>query len=283
MTASYHQTMRGLAQECCNAVAWDISQTVLDRHREKGFPSDPPAELSAVNTQERKALPSASSTESIHPLTSQACQGCGFHLHPGWRGTSIRVRRPPKASSLSANRTLRRREQRKRRRAARAEDMNVKETSRGRRTPVSTTDGSNPTDEKQFAILYDSRSICRLDRNLLVLTCGRCHEKTYLKGLRREIRDPSGTHSKPAPQSSVAAKARADASGTGSLGENFEPLPKHRRKPPPRESLHASESSAPLSLLEQKLARKKKKKPTSISSNEKSGNLLLFLSSLNNN
>ncbi len=263
LTQEYHQNVLRLAHEFSGSeIAWNVSQHVLDRLWENEVSS--PASSAPSNN--------SSSTAVI----AHGCQVCGFQIHPGWKGTTLRVKRPNKVSSVSAKKTLRRRELRKRKKAARAEAMKAKRS--GRR--------SNDEDKVTAAggtlcLLRDDSGIGPLDRNRLVLTCGRCGDKTLCKGLKRETQvQPKIMHSNPPrkPQASISSKSAA-------LDE-FQRLPTISKKPPPQPSrgkiATQKLSSSKMTPLEQKLAlsKKKKKKPKP-SQSKKGGNLMNFLSSLN--
>lgn len=243
MTASYHQTILGLAESSCNSIAWDVSQEVLDRRWE-----EPSQEIT---------------NESVH-----LCQGCGSPVCPGWKGTNLRVERPSPIT-----RTVRRREQRKRRRAILAEQFKAKNR---KRRPQNTA-SSSPFDASTAKILRDDPDVGRLDRNRLVLTCGRCRCKTYLKGLRREVHSAS-TSPVTTDKLATAVEKKRKIQNDG-LGDDFISLPK--KDPILPASAAGSKPNSSLSLLEQKLGRKKKKKTNGGVSKPKSGNLMSFLSSLN--
>lgn len=298
LTDAYHQTVLGLTESSNTEVAWDVSQHVLDRL----WTSSNPVEDSVSPPSIKLATVSSTFDSTIH-----ACQGCGYGLYPGWRGTSMRVKRPKQPSSLSAKKTVRRREQRKRRRAARTEEMKAKDNHGRRRSSVSslrpdmsvasTRNDNNAAVNQHLVVLQDDPIIGRLERNRLVLTCGRCQDKTYIKGLRREQQQRTAIRSTPITSRGASGyiKKRAPpfvpVGDANNLAEDFVSLPRYRKKPPkpppPRVAAALKPSKSSLSLLEQKReqqfgARKqKKKRVTELSSNKKTGNLLNFLSSLN--
>mmetsp|Transcript_24706 Transcript_24706/g.54409 ORF Transcript_24706/g.54409 Transcript_24706/m.54409 type:complete len:293 (-) Transcript_24706:555-1433(-) len=272
-TDAYHQRILRLAEEFSDAkVAWDVSQQVLDRiWNADGFAKH--------NT------PSVADSTPIF----YACQACGYRLHPGWMGTTIRVERPKQPASASVKRTIRRREQRKRRSVAFAEEAKVTDP-KGRRRFSPSTVTSNSGEARgevsgpKLVLLRDDPVAGRLQRNRLVLTCGRCRHKIFLKGLRREPKLPISNAA--AGRKSLASASPADKSGVENLAEDFVALPRYRKQPPPRVAEAISKRTKPppaLSLLEQRMGRKKKKKTNQTPKNKKPGNLLNFLSSLNNN
>jgi len=287
LTHEYHQTVLRLTQDFSTTeVAWDVSQHVLGRLWDDD---------SSANGGSAQVVPPASSASAT---PAHACQRCGYRLYPGWKGTSLRVKRPKPPSSLSAKRTIRRREQRKRRRTARAEEMKAKDhTTNSRRhassaRPNTTTPDGNSADtdsdataKQPLVLLRDDPNIGRLDRYRLVLNCGRCRDKTHLKGLRRDPQQKyPGNKSNPAVV--TARTTKATIGRVDDLSDNFIRLPKLSKKPPPPRTAAGAVNAAKkspfptkMSLLEQKMAGKKKKKKT----DKTSGNFLNFLSSLNDN
>lgn len=290
LTDAYHQTVLGLTESSNTEVAWDVSQHVLDRL----WASSTPAEDNVSSSSIKPATVASTFDSTIH-----ACQGCGYGLYPGWRGTSMRVKRPKQPSSLSAKKTVRRREQRKRRRAARAEEMKAKDNNGRRRSSgvATTRNDDSATTNQQLVVLQDDPSIGRLERNRLILTCGKCQDKTYIKGLRREQKQRTSIRSSAITSRGASATIKkrdppfVPSGNANNHEENFVSLPRYRKNPPPPPPPPVAAASKPLksslSLLEQKreqqfgARKKKKKRVTELSSNKKSGNLLNFLSSLN--
>jgi hypothetical protein len=284
----YHQTVLRLADEFSGTeVAWTVSQHVVGKLWDSSSPEG----------GERSSFSSKGD-----PVPVYLCQFCGYRLHPGWNGTSLRVKRPGGTLSHETRRTLRRRELRKRKRKA----LEKEQQPRGHRhnrtlAPSRPEDAAGIADDgqgKQLVVLRDDPEIGRLDRNRLVLTCGKCKGCTYLKGLRREPQprmQPLPSPPKPSPSPSHGA---AETLGTSrartppkpgaadNLSENFERLPKLSLKRPPAQANAAAPTvtqqspPATMSLLEQKLVTKRKKKKKNPP--KKSGNLIDFLSSLNN-
>jgi hypothetical protein len=268
LTHEYHQTVLRLAHEFSNTnVAWDVSQHILNKLWDDS--SSPPS--------------SESST------IAHVCKSCGYRLHPGWKGTSLRVKRPDCPFLVTVKKNIRRREQRKRRKAARAEEMKARDHrrnnsgSRNHDATGTSTSTDSATANQRWLFLRDDPVIGILDRNVLVLTCGRCCDKTNLKGLPREQPQqpqPSGRRSHVANSTARIPKTTAPNSKTGggvsNLSESFEHLPRLSKKP----IKTPNTVNEALLLLQHK---KRKKKTTQISANKKSGNLLNFLSSLNDN
>lgn len=295
LTAVYHRTILGITEDFRHEVAWCVSQKILDRlWDEDGATSAGECEKASQNA--RPAFINASAENSPVRILL-CCQGCGFRLHPGWGGTTLRIQRPKIPCSSSAKKTLRRREQRRRRNATRAEESRSKDHNRRRFLAVAPSSTVESTSLEIGVILRDDSSISRLDRNHLVLTCGNCQHKTYLKGLRRELENAHAGFAKSALQSSVATQSqKGPGKATAAacvrphdLGQSFELVPKLERKPSAciasaskTSRISAKATSSTLSLLEQKGGRKKKRKKSgSNPTNQKSGNLLSFLSSLN--
>jgi hypothetical protein len=286
LTHEYYQTVLRLAHEFPDMnVAWDVSQNVLDKLWEDDGNKDSSAEDRAEST-------------AIHP----ACQGCGHGLHPGWNGTSLRVKRPSRPSLVGVKKTLKRRELRQRKRAARAEEMKARD-NRGRRhngaantntnaMNTSSSSSNTRTDTaaatSKMVFLRDDPGIGRLDRNVLVLTCGRCCQKTNLKGLRREPpqrqnHQPPQAHRTGRRPTVATARTPQTGGGVANLSENFERLPRLSSKTPTITKPPNTVDEA-LSLLQRNKKRTKKTKAISSNNskgNNTSGNLLNFLSSLN--
>lgn len=263
LTREYQLTVLRLAHEFSGSdIAWNVSQHVLDQLWEN--------EVSSPTS----SAPSNNSSSTA--VIAHGCQACGHQLHPGWKGTTLRVKRPNKVSSISSKKTLRRRELRKRKKAARAEAMKSKKS--GRRF---NDKGKSTAEGGTLCLLRDDPAIGPLDHNRLVLTCGRCGDKTLCKGLKRETQvQPKIMHSNP------PRKPRASFSSKFAALDEFERLPKISKKPPPQLSRGKTAtqklSSSKMTPLEQKLAlsKKKKRKPKP-SQSKKGGNLMNFLSSLN--
>jgi len=266
-THEFHQTILRLAHEfSAEELAWDVSQEILDKVWEQ------------ASNKEDNPIEAASSNGGDSTTISRSCQACGFQIHPGWRGTTLRVKRRRPIESLARKRTLKRRALRQKKKALLEQQQSAKDRPRHNRRKNS---ASNTSNASRLYLLSDDSTVGPLDRNLLVLTCGRCGDKTCLKGLKRE---PPLQRKK---QPSVLGASKPMASGgVDNLSGNFEQLPKlaATKTPPVAQSLRGapakSRTSLPTkTLLEQKLTKKskKKKKPTA----KKSGNLMDFLSSLN--
>jgi len=342
LTNKYHQITLGLAETSNNEIAWEVSQQVLDRLWIAGLCGEASVATSSSAVVKSIVLDATATAPSAAAIdfedTVYACQACGYLLHPGWRGTYLRVKRPKPFLSVSTKKTVRRREQRRRKRMARAEEMkaNNKNRSRSRRSsssyslpkPSSSSIKAGSEDandehskvrttnqHKRLLVLRDDLFIGRLDRNHLVLSCGRCGKKTYFKGLRRDqsqngpTNEATGNTTRRKNGNLVSSNSNERAvdgttAGNGNLEENFEPLPpvenqasRKNKNSSIRPLSQVSEAEGrstieappppPLSLLEQRREekfgrRKKRKKKETISSpNKKSGNLLDFLSSLN--
>lgn len=262
LTREYHQNILRLTHEFSGSeIAWNVSQHVLDQLWENQASFSAPSEKRS----------------SSSAVIAYACQACGYQLYPGWEGTTLRVKQPNKALSPSAKKTLRRRELRKRKKAAQTEAM--KGRGRNSNSRSKGIDQANTASEVTICLLRDDPGIRPLDRNRLVLTCGRCGNKTLCKGLRR------ATDVKTAPLELQHKPVAASRPSKGSLTGEFERLPSLSRKPPPQSSFGESVTQKPsfktTTPLEQKLGKKKKKKPKKTLNTKKGGNLMNFLSSLN--
>ena len=305
LTDSYHQTILSLAESSNTdtEIPWQVTQHVLDR-------------VWCTTSSPNNDASTSTTVTDVDDTVVYACQGCGYLLHPGWKGTNLRVKRSHNGSA-----SMRRRKQRKRRRVARAEEMKAQDIRNNRRrsfvanTNKNTSSGDSATTaelQHRLVLLQDDES-CTTDRpvvrNHLVLTCGRCRDKTHLKGLlQQQLKTTSPIVAAPTYKKKMNGGSGSD--GNGNLADNFVSLPPARssyqannrkKKTPPQVVMSAaiaatiatssttkssSSSSPSISLLEQKReeqfgARKRKKKAKSISSDKKTGNLLDFLSSLN--
>jgi len=281
LTHDYHKTVLGLTQEFFGSqIAWKVSQHVLDKLWDDTASNEDPAKESDITS------------------IAHACQACGYRLHPGFEGTSLRIKRPNPISTIS-KRTKRRRLLRQRKRDALDAASKANRNRRHKAPPrtLAKTAAAETISYQKLVLLRDDETLNRsLDRNHLVLTCGRCKDKTYLKGLRR---DSSNANEEAAEYNPTKKKNTSQREfkmpKNGSLSENFERLPKlSKAKPlrkgvfqtsPPPNAVAAAPKAAPAppkgTLLEQKLGKKKKKK-SNLSNPKKSGNLMDFLSSLNN-
>jgi len=291
LTQEYHETILRLVNDdddneslYSQRVARDVSQHALDQLWK--ISSDD------ASTATKWGLPNNNHNQG-NTTTTYACQACGYVLYPGWKGTTLRVQRPKPCSSLKSRRTIRRRLLRKRKQAALAQDRKAKDEKRPRRNSSSSgkpngddTAAAATTKSSSVVLLRDDPETNPLDRNRLVLTCGRCGDKTYLKGLKRNTATTAAMPRASKQTQEVVQGHRhrfATTSTTttpkGDLSEAFERLPSAARtssnkrpfprKPPP---------PANLSLLEQKLYRPKNRKKAT---QKKSGNLMGFLNSLN--
>lgn len=305
LTDAYHQTVLNLGEISNTKISWHVTQHVLDYIWISSATSSTNANVTSSFVNNGQSSATATDEIIVH-----ACQGCGYILHPGWKGTKLRVKRPDKDGK-----TIRRRKQRKRRKKAYAEETRAKDDYRNhhRRNSSSepnrgnvavNTNSSNKsigvkTHHRRLVLMQND--VRFLARNYLVLTCGRCQDKIHLSGFRQEQQKKTILKATFIPSSSTTT---ATITKTGNLADNFEALPpssttsvrsvSHRKKkpfPPPAAATsttnNRSSSSPSLSLLEKRreeqFGRKKKRKSKfdSISSDKKTGNLLNFLSSFN--
>jgi hypothetical protein len=220
-----------------------------------------------------ESKPPKTSSQPPPPPTSIvfSCQECGYLLHPGWNGTTLRVQRARKAA---ATRTMRRRQQRQTKQLALSQQKQAKNhitPLQRRKQQGSTIDQANKEEEEppRLQLLQGDASVL-LDRHHLVMRCGRCQAKVCLKGVRREsqtsqkaairqTKDYSQMRTKTNPKKAqAAATAPADSM-------DFVQLPPTVAPPPPPPPLFIPQG------------RKKKKKGKAPPPNK----LLHFLSSLN--
>jgi hypothetical protein len=227
LTRQYRESVLRLTSTCDESVSWQTSQCFLDKLWEDN--------------------------EKAHcqQAVIYGCQTCGSLIHPGYMSTGLHVTRGKKASQ---SRTLRRREQRKQRKEAlaqqkQASDVNRRKDSQALKAGI------------KMLLLEDDRSVTR-DRHHLVIKCGRCRSTVRCKGIKREAPEP-----KPPPQ---AMQANAQ-SKTEKDNKSWNPKDGESdfvKLPAPANPL--------LSLLQQKERRKKKKEKPPPKTN-----LMSFLNTLN--
>ena len=322
-THEYHQAVLRLAHEFSGTnVAWDVSQHVLDRVWE--------SESSERTSKPSNRAYSSSGSAAAAAIAHYSCQACGYQLHPGWKGTTLRVKRCNQKRSPAKKKTLKRRELRKRKKAALARERNNanvvrhKDHRRNNNNNLASNNNynnspNNPeTTKGRLHLLRDEVDLgpSILDRNHLVLTCGRCGDRTRLKGLKRELpklewkKPPQPPYCAPLKSPSTSASVNGNRNGdVDNLSGNFEHLPRlnnnknnHNQKKPPfsdtnkwsqrkffkasanapeNNSARATTESPKKTLLEQRLGMSSKRKKKKNSTPKKSGNLIDFLSSLN--
>jgi hypothetical protein len=233
-TRSYHCKLLGLTSSSNTDVAWNCAQHVLDQMWTAGN------EVSADECR-----------------TIYGCRACGHLLHPGWQGTSLRVAR----SEPTKSKTLRRRQQRQRKKLAIFKLKDARDVNRPKNEKPKET---SSTKEARVVLLHDDPNLV-LDRHHVAIRCGRCQSKVRLKGLKPD---------KPNRPSMDAHRKRKM--------EHSAPTSKHRYEEPPciQEPndfvrLPPASKQSTNSLLAPP-GRKKKKKPE-----PKPNKLLSFLNSLN--
>lgn len=221
----YRESALKLSSACDESVGWSTTQCLLDR-----FWDD-------------------HSVESGQPIVF-GCQVCGFILHPGYLGTTLRLARNKKNSEV--NRTHRRREQRRLRKAAVAKEKLKKVPNAYRSADALPKTGT------RLVILTDDSSAV-FDRHHLVITCGRCRSSVRCKGLKRETTSSKSLSGTANSRNLVQKK---EAVSTLKPNSDFVKLP--------------PVASKPMNLLKQMDQQKKKKKKAPPKSN-----LMNFLNSLN--
>lgn len=221
-TQRYRQKILQLATRSNTSIAWETSQHMLDKmwehqqHQQK--------QEDANNSYETALAPPISSGAIIHSdITTTAvgacvysCPHCGVVVHPGHRGTTLRVQRlrklkrkpimirlPDNTTSTStaaaSRKTLRRRQQRQIQKLAehqqRQQQWKVKSggsSTSSKKLAYNSTDASagdafKLEKEKLMVLLQDDHiDICQQKTNssFLVLTCGRCRGKVCLEGVK---------------------------------------------------------------------------------------------------
>ena len=266
-TREYHRKVMDLASSPSNtsSLAWNCVQHILDQmwegeagNKDKDFPK--------------------ATTKECQPKIVYACQVCGHMIHPGWNGTSLRVERSPSLKS----KTLRRRQQRKRKKMARSNVRDAKDRNRPKRqhkTSQDEIDASSAYKEPSCVLLQDDPNLI-LDRHHLTLRCGQCRSTVRLKGLKPDKSKGTARPTKISFSSkdvghkrreNSAAQLRKDekgpaASNTDSI--DFLQLPLAVKL--------SAKNSAPLTIPPGRKKKQKKK------ADPKKGNQLLgFLNSLN--
>lgn len=223
LTRQYRESLLRLAATCDERISWQTSQHVLDK------------------------LWDDNENDHSDQTILYGCQSCGCLIHPGYMGTGLRVARGNKDSK---SRTVRRREQKKRRKEALVEQ---KQPSDSNRPKVS------PADHLRVKLLLlEDQHNAILDRHHLLIRCGRCRLAVRCKGLKRE-QSPAKSM-----QANMKSKRKQDGMPSASKMEsNFVKLP-------------AVLTPAP-TLLEQNHSKKKKKKKKE----PPKSSLMSFLNSLN--
>jgi len=219
----FRDTALHLSSACDSSVGWETAQRILEH------------------------IWDVPNTESGQPIL-YACQACGFVLHPGFLGTTLRLARS-KRSDVS--RTRRRREQRRKRKESIAKQKQKKDSSAQKNID------SLPKIDNKVVILEDDPCVV-FDRHHLVITCGRCRSSVRCKGLKREA---SNSRSLPAIETSWNFAQKKQTATPINPTSDFVKLPPFAEKP--------------ANTLIQTDQRKKKKKAPPKS------NLLNFLNSLN--
>lgn len=296
LTNNYRWKVLNLSETSPTEIAWLTSQHMLDQlwqtsHRDKS------SDISTATTP-----PKNNTSKLVH----YACQECGFLLHPGWRGTRIRSSGREDLNSQSVRKTMRRREQRKRQQAARTKQMKAKVGSVSQPSSSSSKQTTTAGDKSRTLLLLESSpKINLLDRNHLVLSCGRCHAKYYLKGPGENVatkvtRTTAVAIKNVSSQQPITSEGTRDAAWGDDLDGNFVVLPKSNNKIKDMSSERSNKptsvrsslptaiasisalSSPQLTLLErrqQEIFGNKKKKPKKNAPPK--NELLNFLSSLN--
>ena len=241
LTRRYRSNVLQLASSSNSRVAWETAQHVLD-------------ELWKDNdtNEEGKTL-------------IYGCQGCGYRIHPGWKGTSLRVNRTAKKPS----RSLLRRLQRKKKKLALLQKKQAKDQSH--RQQKEQTPG--PRQQDRLILIQDDPNVV-VDRHHLVICCGRCQARVRLKGLKRQQpttkRDLVRKNATVVVKSKTTLMKKAPPHNSTFTNDSLDFV----QLPPSSSS--SSSKPAPRTLPQGgKQKKKKKQAPT------KANKLMTFLSSLN--
>lgn len=158
-----------LSSACDSLVGWEASQRLLGSIWD-GDDDEPKTKAADGAPPDRAIL--------------YACQTCGFVLHPGFLGTTLRLascRRNKKRGDAVVSRTRRRREQRRKRRASVAKQKQKKDSNSQKNID------SLPQMGAKVLILEDDPRVA-FDRHHLTITCGRCRCSVRCKGLKKDER-----------------------------------------------------------------------------------------------
>ena len=243
LTHEYRTKVLQLGSTSNTEVAWIASQHVLD-------------ELWKDTCRE-----GPQKTTPISDAVAYGCQECGFVIHPGWNGTSLRVRRFDTPS-----RSFRRRQQRKKKQDTFLREKKAKDFQYDRSKKQQQQQQASSDDPMSQMVLLKGDTNLALDRHHLAISCGRCQAKVRLKGLKRQQEDSKikraalvQHQTKKALETKQSSKNQA--SGSTHSSSDFLQLP-------------------PASLPEErrKKLKQKQKKKKAPSNNSK---LMTFLSSLN--
>jgi hypothetical protein len=286
-TQLYRQHLLQLAAKSNTQTAWTVSQHVLDRLWD--------IQQQQQHQQHHQQLEQREKDDNTTVV--YGCQQCGTILHPGYKGSTIRVKRPQTPTSSAAAgaslKTIRRRQQRKIQRAAQSKRQLMRAAAKSSSNSNSNIDRRS-SDNCIEAVVVEERLVLLGDDDMsdhkrteshLVLTCGRCHGKVCLNGIKRP--SLTGNGSKPAAPErpdglATTTKKRPASSATAAEGSslelNFEPLPpsdNNKKWKAPNDQRQRLGGGA--TLIEQRLGPKKKKKK----GKGQDSKLISFLSSLN--
>jgi hypothetical protein len=251
LTNNYRWKILGLTETSPTEIAWLTSQHVLDQRWQTSTRNS----SSGIST-------TTISKNNTGEWVQYACQECGFLLHPGWRGTMIRSSGREDLKSQSTRQTMRRREQRKRHQAARVKQVMAKDSSTSRASSSSSSSKQiTITDDssRRLQLLESSPKINLLDRNHLVISCGRCHAKYYLKGPGQYLA-PNITRACSADIKTIStqkmniSEGKRDAAWRGNLDGNFVVLPQSSKNDKDMNSGLSTKHKAVGSLLSSSVA-----------------------------
>jgi hypothetical protein len=220
------------------AAGWHVAQHVLDH------------------------LPDCSQKQlnDVAARTIHVCHDCGAVLHPGWKGTTLRVQRCSSLTLSKRRRTLRRRRQRTRQKQALAKQKEAKKLQ-----SLEHSAKQKSASDVRLVVLKESLDdYVSLDRHHLVVTCGACQGQVRLKGLKKQSQEPAQPHR-------VAKPSRTVPKSTQRIAEKNYLAPRYDLEFVPLPNVSPSLIPPPLGM---KPKKKLKNKPPA-------GKIFDFLSSLN--
>jgi hypothetical protein len=243
LTWTYRYEALNVCQDNSTTTAWTVSQHLLDQCWDD-------------------TIRAGTTTTAI----THICPACGTTLHPGMNSSRIRVAR---FSNLKAERTRRRRNLRKQKRLRTV----VQHKQNKDVNPSSTRNKVEDNAVMRRMLLQDDHDLL-FDRHHLTLHCGRCDNRTRLRGLKRDVKPTKrDIQSKQNPTSrAIKVPKKAIMEEKGADGGDFLELPSAGTDLPRRAQPEL------LRLVGQTSKKGKKKK---VEGDAKKSKLMSFLSSLN--
>ena len=279
-TRIYHQTILSLLAQSSDETSNDPEQ-LLSPHLTGHV---------AQHILHALQYPARDEDEANCNIIRYLCRECGAILHPGWKGTTLRVQGSSSSLNKNQRHTLRRRRQRKRWQQALTQQKQAsKKPSLGSKNQHNLLDTT--ANQIRMVVLESAPKLSvLLDRHSLVITCGSCQTKVRLPGLKR----PRKAVSQPQCQLSAKVPVRKKANSSLSEQQNPEcgtattPIPSDLEFVPlPPKVVEATEApllnlrSNPATLIQQRLQQQSKGKTKKKKATDKKSKLLEFLSKLN--